>query len=80
VDLFIRGESRWMPGAVGFENLEAVHQGVVVGVGEDGGVFDVVEVLVVADLFAELVDLLVGGGCGGHGIQYMRVGGGIRGL
>ncbi len=45
-------------GMLGLERLEAVHQGIVLGVGEDGGVEDVVEVLVVADLVAEGLNLL----------------------
>jgi len=51
---------------LGFEGLEAVHQGVVLGVGEYGSVEDVVEVLVVAELVAEALDLDFWGGVGRH--------------
>jgi hypothetical protein len=57
-----------------FEGLEAVHGRVVLGVGPLGRVEDVVEVLVVAEEGAELLELLVGSqvgrglmrGFGGH--------------
>jgi hypothetical protein len=44
----------------GFEPLQLVHCGVVPGIGPIGGVENVVEVLVVAELVAEGLDLLVG--------------------
>ncbi len=47
-------------GVGGLEEFEAVHEGVVLGVGQLGGVKDVVEVLMVAEVGAEGFDLLVG--------------------
>ena len=57
----VGGEER---GVRELEGAELVHAGVVLGVGPGGGVEDVVEVLVVAELFAQGVD--AGGGVGGE--------------
>ena len=46
-------------GMLGFEGFELVHALVVLRIGPGGGIEDVVEVLVVAKLFAESFDLLV---------------------
>ena len=51
-------------GVFGFERLEAVHGRVVLSVGPLGRVEDIVEVLVVTEKLAELLDLLVGGQAG----------------
>ena len=60
------GVGREEAGVLGFEGLEAVHGLVVLGIGPLGGVEHVVEVLVVAEVFAESLDLLFGGqGFGG---------------
>ena len=64
------------PGMRGFKALEFLHQLIEVGVGELGGVEDIVEMLVAADLVAQLVDLPPCGpgfifGDGGHGCDYI---------
>ncbi len=50
---------------LGLERLETVHEGVVLGVREDGRVEDVVEVLVVNDVVAEGLNLVEDLGLGG---------------
>src|SRR5712692_5617660 len=43
-------------GMLGLERLEPAHQGIVLGVGQLGGVEDVVEVVVTVYLLAQLLD------------------------
>ena len=54
----------------GLERLQAVHPRVVLGVGQFGRIEDVVEVFVVANVFAQRFDLLVGREMGRHGRNY----------
>ena len=56
-------------GVGGFEGRELVHERVVGGVGDDGRVFDVVEMLVMAQLVAQLGDSVRGVGTR-HGPNY----------
>ncbi len=54
------GVGRQEIGMLGFERLQAVHQRVVVGVAESRIVEDVVEVLVVTEVVAEMLDFFSG--------------------
>src|SRR5579864_80216 len=63
-------------GMLGFERLQAIHARVVLGVVNLGCVEDVVEVLVVAKVFAQGFDLLGGREAGRHGRNYRERGAG----
>ncbi len=63
---------------LGLERLEPAHQGVVLGVGQLGGVEDIVEVVVMVDLLAQLLDFrpralgALGHDLGGSGVQFWQ--------